>query len=68
MSEHMMRGMLSMIVAASLVSCDHKQIESPSASFGRDLEALKAYFHIPGMAAIVTRNGEVIYEDFPVSG
>ncbi|MBT5875563.1 MAG: beta-lactamase family protein, partial [Candidatus Latescibacteria bacterium] len=38
--------------------------ESASASFRSDLEALKEYFHIPGMAAIVTQNGTVIYENY----
>ena len=59
-----MRHILLIIITASLLSCDQKPKESPSASFERDLEVLKEYFHIPGMAAIVTHNGEIIYENY----
>ncbi|MCH7755575.1 serine hydrolase [candidate division KSB1 bacterium] len=59
-----MRCMLSMLTAVSLLACDRAPRESPSVRFEHDLEALKEYFHIPGMAAIVTQRGDVIYENY----
>ena len=59
-----MRYILLIIITASLLSCDQKPKESPSVSFEKDLEALKEYFHIPGMAAIITQDGKVIYENY----
>jgi len=59
-----MRHILLIIIAASLLSCDQAPKESPSASFEKDLEVLKEYFHIPGMAAIITQKGEIIYENY----
>ncbi len=59
-----MRPMLLMLTAAALFACDREPQESPSAGFEGDLEALKEYFHIPGMAAIVTQRGEVVYENY----
>ena len=60
----MMRRTVLTVIAASLVSCERQPIESASASFEQHLSALRAYFHIPGMAAIVARNGEVVYEGY----
>ena len=51
---------LIIIITASLLSCNQKPKESPSASFEKDLEVLKEYNHIPGMAAIITKKGEII--------
>ncbi len=56
--------LLVIIISASLLSCDRKQEESPSVAFEQDIVSLKGYFHIPGMAAIITRHGEIIYEDY----
>ena len=36
----------------------------PEQNFEQDLVALQDYFHIPGLAALVTKNGEVIYENY----
>jgi len=59
-----MRQILIIIITASLLSCNQGPIESPSVSFEKDLEALKEYFHIPGMAAIITQKGKIIYENY----
>ena len=59
-----MRHILLIIITASLLSCDQEPKASRSAGFEKDLEVLKEYFHIPGMAAIITQNGEVIYENY----
>ncbi len=53
-----------MLTAVSLLACDRAPRESPSVRFEHDLAALKEYFHIPGMAAIVTQRGDVIYENY----
>jgi len=55
---------LIIIITASLLSCNQKPKESPSASFEKDLEVLKEYNHIPGMAAIITKKGEIIFENY----
>lgn len=59
-----MKHLIIIIIAASLFSCDQTAKESASANFGKDLAILKEYFHIPGMAAIVTQKGKIIYENY----
>ena len=59
-----MRQILIIIITASLFSCDKTPKESAFVSFEKDLAALKEYFHIPGMAAIITKKGKIIYENY----
>ncbi len=47
------------------VSCNRKEAKQPSTDhFEEDLVALKEYFHIPGLAAMVMQDGEIIYENY----
>ncbi len=59
-----MRPLFLIIITASLFSCDQTPNESAFVSFEKDLAALKEYFHIPGMAAIITKKGKIIYENY----
>ena len=59
-----MRPIFLIIITASLFSCDQTPKESAFVSFEEDLAALKEYFHIPGMAAIITQKGKIIYENY----
>lgn len=59
-----MKQILLLISIVSFLSCAEKPGESPSKSFEKDLIALKEYFHIPGMAVIVTKNNKTLYENY----
>ncbi|WP_435624838.1 serine hydrolase domain-containing protein [Flagellimonas sp.] len=40
------------------------QAQEVNQQFSKDLKQLKEYFHIPGMAVLVEKDGEIIYEDY----
>lgn len=64
----LMRPLLALLLCCTLVlhSCQFWEAsqEVKRASFSDDLSVLKAYFHMPGLAAMVLQEGEVIYEDY----
>ncbi len=47
-----------------LFACQDQNANQQMPTFKEDLLELKDYFHIPGLAAIVTKNGRVIFEDY----
>jgi len=59
-----MKEIIVLIISALFLSCNQTPEESPSISFEKDIEELKEYFHIPGMASIITQKGEIIYENY----
>ncbi len=59
-----MRHIFLILIIPSLLYCQQKPKESPSEGFEKDLKYFKEYFHIPGMAAIITQNGKVTYENY----
>ncbi len=58
------RSVFFLLLGAVLSFCDDKSGRSANRAFDEDLESLKEYFHIPGMAAIVTENGNIKYEKY----
>ncbi|NHF59168.1 beta-lactamase family protein [Flavobacteriaceae bacterium TP-CH-4] len=56
------------IVALLLISCSETKKETNQdnglSTFKKEMTDLKAYFQIPGMAVIVKKDDEIIYEDY----
>lgn len=53
---------LTFFIVTILFACSKRKEISNPPNFEKDLKYLKAYFHIPGMAAVVTQNNKIIYE------
>ena len=51
-------------MATSLCSWAQQPTRSAADNFNHDIEGLKDYFHIPGIAVLVTRNGQVVSESY----
>jgi len=55
-------SLITFFIISILFSCQPKKEIADSPSFEKDLKYLQSYFHIPGMAAVVTKNNKIIYE------
>lgn len=60
----MKKALFLLVSVGVLLSCHEKKQSSTPQAFESDLQSLKEYFHIPGMAAMVTHNGQVVYENY----
>lgn len=54
--------LIPVLIVFFLYSCEPQK--PSTAHFEEDLVALKEYFHIPGLAAMVMQDGEIIYENY----
>ena len=59
---------LFILSGLSIISCNEKKKEvhqtQPIDVFKKEIELLKDYFQIPGMAVLVKKDNETIYEDY----
>ena len=47
-----------------LISCTNQKKDTSFENFEQDILALKEYFHIPGIAVLVKKDGHIIYENY----
>jgi len=59
-----MRPLFLILITILSLSCNQEPKESASTNFEKDLFTLQEYFRIPGMAALITQKGEIIYENY----
>ena len=59
-----MRIAVSLFLFCVSISCQPDSNAPAVNPFEKDLLALKEYFRIPGLAAIVKKDGEIVYENY----
>ena len=53
------------IIALILLGLPHStEAQEVNRQFSKDLKQLKEYFHIPGIAALVEKDGQVVFEEY----
>ena len=62
----MIKAFLIILASTILISCSNQEaaIEYSTQDFEEDIVALKSYFHIPGLAVLVKKDGNIIYENY----
>lgn len=56
-------GML-LLVSCSVRTNNHDSLEQAKNAYTQELQQLKSYFKIPGMAVLIKKDGKKIYEDY----
>ena len=56
--------LIVLVFCYAMTSCARKETQEASADFESDLLTLKEYFHIPGMAVLIKKDEQVIYENY----
>ncbi|NAS14084.1 serine hydrolase [Poritiphilus flavus] len=61
-----MNKLIFALIAISIISCTNQKSDSTSVSrdFEEDMLQLKEYFHIPGLAILVKKDGKTLYENY----
>ncbi len=61
-----MKHILSVLLVLLLLSCskENSTVNNNNDTFSSELAQLQAYFNIPGMAAVIEQDGQIVYENY----